>query len=94
MQIRYIGFKLGNWKSDKLYGENAKPRVLSIRIGDMEQEVTFTGNHAVEWVQIDNAPAAFEFRITIKDIYTGSTYDDTVITEVMPYGTLVEGIDR
>ncbi len=44
MDIRYIGFKLGNWKSDKLYGENAKPRTLAIRIGDVEKEVTFTGN--------------------------------------------------
>jgi len=32
--VKYIGFKLGNWKSDKYYFGNAKPKTLTITLGD------------------------------------------------------------
>ncbi len=84
--VRYVGFKLGNWKSDDYYKENAKPKTLWIRVGAEEQMVTFTGDKRIEWVAIENNGTASDMSFTIGDVYPGTKYEDTVISEVYIYG--------
>ena len=84
--VRYVGFKLGNWKSDDYYKENAKPKTLWIRVGTEEQMVTFTGDKRIEWVAIENNGTASDMSFTIGDVYPGTKYEDTVISEVYIYG--------
>lgn len=50
-KVKYIGFKLGNWKTDRYYVGNAN-----------------------------------SMRVTIDDVYPGTQWEDTCITEIMVYG--------
>ena len=85
-EIRYMGFKLGNWKNMDLYTENARPKTLFISFGDFQQEITFTGEVKTEWVAFENIAPAKEITIRIEDVFTGTIYDDTCIAEIMIYG--------
>ena len=70
-KVKYIAFKLGNWKNDKYYYGNAKPKTVNLVFGDYSGQVTFTGERKVEWVEvcamasivIDNAVAVHEVKI-------------------------------
>ena len=33
-KVKYIAFKLGNWKNDKYYYGNAKPKTINLVFGD------------------------------------------------------------
>lgn len=83
--VKYIGFKLGNWKNDKYYFGNAKPKTMTLTFGDYSGQVTFTGERRVEWVEVNNVVNADSMRITINDVYPGTSWEDTCITEIMVY---------
>ena len=85
-KVKYIGFKLGNWKTDRYYVGNAKPKTMTLAFGDYVGPVTFTGERKVEWVEVNNAVKANSMRITIDDVYPGTQWEDTCITEIMVYG--------
>ena len=55
-KVKYMGFKMGNWKNDKYYVGNAKPRTLTNCMS-----------------------------ITIDDVYAGTSWEDTCITEILLY---------
>ena len=84
--VKYIGFKLGNWKSDKYYFGNAKPKTLTIKLGEFEEQITFTGERRVEWVKIDGNVVTDSIQVTINDIYPGTDWEDTCIAEISVYG--------
>lgn len=85
-KVKYIGFKLGNWKTDRYYVGNAKPKTMTLAFGDYVGPVTFTGERKVEWVEVNNAVKANSMRVTIDDVYPGTQWEDTCITEIMVYG--------
>ena len=84
-KVKYIGFKLGNWKNDKYYFGNAKPKTMTLTFGDYSGQVTFTGERRVEWVEVNHALNSDSMRITINDVYPGTSWEDTCITEIMVY---------
>ena len=85
-KVKYIGFKLGNWKTDRYYVGNAKPKTKTLAFGDYVGPVTFTGERKVEWVEVNKAVKANSMRVTIDDVYPGTQWEDTCITEIMVYG--------
>ena len=85
-KVKYIGFKLGNWKTDRYYVGNAKPKTMTLAFGDYVGPVTFTGERKVEWVEVNNAVKANSMRVSIDDVYPGTQWEDTCITEIMVYG--------
>lgn len=86
-KVKYIGFKLGNWKNEKYYLGNAMPKTMTLVFGDYTGQITFRGTKKeIEWVEVNNLVNADSMRITIDDIYPGTSWEDTCITEIMVYG--------
>lgn len=84
-KVKYMGFKLGNWKNDKYYFGNSKPRTLTITFGDYSEQVTFNDVRETQWVEISPAESVNCMSITIDDIYAGTSWQDTCITEILLY---------
>lgn len=85
-KVKYIGFKLGNWKTDRYYVGNAKPKTMTLTFGDYIGPITFTGERKVEWVEVNKTVNANSMNISIDDVYPGTQWEDTCITEIMVYG--------
>lgn len=79
-------FKLGNWKNDEYYYGNARPRTLTVILGDFTQEITFSGERRPEWVELSNPVTADSMRIVLGEVYEGTTWADTCIAEIEIYG--------
>lgn len=84
--VKYIGFKMGNWVSDYYYYGNARPKTIVLTVGDFTGQVTFTNERAVQWVELSNEVPADSMRIQINDVFPGTTWQDTCITEILVYG--------
>lgn len=84
-KVKYMGFKMGNWKNDKYYVGNAKPRTLTISFGNYSEQVTFNDVREIQWVEIDPAESVNCMSITIDDVYAGTSWEDTCITEILLY---------
>lgn len=84
-KVKYMGFKMGNWKNDKYYFGNAKPRTLTITFGNYSEQVTFNDVREIQWVEISPAESVNCMSITIDDIYAGTSWQDTCITEIFLY---------
>lgn len=84
-KVKYIAFKLGNWKNDKYYYGNAKPKTVNLVFGDYSGQVTFTGERKVEWVEVSPSVNADSMRLELKDVYPGTSWEDTCISEVTVY---------
>ena len=84
--IKYIGFKLGNWVNDYYYYGNAKPKTITLTVGDFTGQVTFTNDRAVQWVELSNEVTADSMKLVINDVFPGTTWQDTCITEILVYG--------
>ena len=84
-KVKYIAFKLGNWKNDKYYYGNAKPKTINLVFGDYSGQVTFTGERKVEWVEVSPSVNADSMRLELKDVYPGTSWEDTCISEVTVY---------
>ena len=88
-KVKYMAFKLGNWKNDKYYYGNAKPKTLEILIGDFRGEITFPDERAVQWVEFSKEVDANAMEITIRDVYAGTSWQDTCIAAIDVYGSYV-----
>lgn len=84
-KVKYMGFKMGNWKNDKYYVGNAKPRTLTIDFGQYSEEVTFNDVKEIQWVEINPAESVNCMSITIDEVYPGTSWEDTCITEILLY---------
>lgn len=84
-KVKYIAFKLGNWKNDKYYYGNAKPKTINLVFGDYSGQVTFTGERKVEWVEVSPSVNADSMRLELKDVYPGTSWEDTCISEITVY---------
>ena len=84
-KVKYMGFKMGNWKNDKYYVGNAKPRTLTISFGNYSEQVTFNDVRETQWVEINPAESVNCMSITIDDVYAGTSWEDTCITEIQLY---------
>ena len=78
-----MSFRLGNWKTDRYFWGNNRPKTLEIIAGDNSWEITFPDEYKTEYVVTFNTPVKVtDLKFTIKDVYKGSQWDDTVITEI------------
>lgn len=84
--VKYLSFKLGNWKNDMYYYGNAKPKTMTIILGDFTGKITFSGNWQVEWVELTKPVPAESIRFVIDDVYIGSDWEDTCISEIGVWG--------
>lgn len=85
-KIKYMSFKLGNWRNDKYYKGNNIPETLTIRMGELEFSVTFPKKQQEFWVELSEAYPAYDVEVEITSVYEGKSWDDTPIAEIGMYG--------
>lgn len=85
-EIRYIKFKLGNWRSAETYRQNNRPRKLAVQIGDVVYNVEFSDGQTEYCLALSKDLSANYISITIQSVYSGDDWDDTCISEVGIYG--------
>ncbi len=84
--VKYMSFQLGNWKSEEYFAGNAKPKKLTVYIGDFAGQVEFSEEKTVQWVAFSQDVSGDSMRLQIDDIYPGTKWEDTCISEVTVYG--------
>lgn len=80
-EIRYLTFKLGNWFEGDYYMTNDRPKTLTITLGDQAWQVTFPDEQKEHIVEIPLGVKTDKVEIQIDEVYAGSQWDDTCITE-------------
>ena len=76
----------GYQKSDDLYYKNSRPSSLDIYFSDGQYEsINLTDNLGWQTFDFDNYYISNTIEISIQDVYPGSKYDDTLITEIKIY---------
>lgn len=90
-EVKYIAVKLGNWKNSKYYYGNAKPKTMTFILGDFTGQVMFPDEQAKQWVELSEPIYADSMRIVIDEVYPGTSWEDTCISEIEVYGAPVSG---
>ena len=92
-KVKYIVFKLGNWRQRGLdgttkdyYNMNCRPKTLTITLGDLSQQITFSDEKKEHCVCLSYPYPASTINLRIDDVYRGGSYEDTVISDIAIYG--------
>ena len=82
-KIRYVVLHLGNWRSDQLWDYNARPKTLTIQVGDQQvKDVEFSNEKKKFCLSFDEPVEASYISLYIKEAYEGSRWQDNCISEV------------
>ncbi len=84
--VKYITFKMGNWRDQKNYTENNRPKQITIWCGDEYFDVTIPDGMTEYCVQLSKDVNCSEIYVVIDSVYKGTAWDDTCISEVGIYG--------
>lgn len=77
-----LTLKLGNWKTDRYFYGNNRPRKLTFSMDSQSWQVEFPDEWKEFAIQFSNPVTTDSLKITIDDVYRGSDWDDTVITDI------------
>lgn len=86
--VKYLSFKLGNWRDDRLYAGNNTPTSLMLTLDGHVYYVDFPFNYDRQefFVEISQEFPVSTFSITINAVHRGTSWQDTCIAEVGIYG--------
>lgn len=84
-KIRYIVLTLGNWRSDQLWEYNARPKILTIQVGEQKKDVEFSNEKKKFCLSFEEPLEAGDVSMYIKEAYEGSRWQDTCISEIELY---------
>lgn len=84
--IRYFTFKLGNWRSDKYYNGNGRPKSVTVTADEYTFTFDFPEEKKEYVIELSEEIKATNVRVTIDSVYKGAYWDDTCITEFHIYG--------
>lgn len=85
---RVSGFYIhaGYHKTEKLYWENARPRILEISCGGVSYgEYSLRDFFGEQEIILSEPVDADQITLTIRDVYEGTKYEDAVISEIYFY---------
>lgn len=86
LKVRYLVLYLGNWRSDQLWEYSARPKTLTIQIGDSQtKDVEFSDEKKKFCLSFDEPIDASYISMYIADSYEGSRWNDNGISEVEIY---------
>lgn len=77
-----LTLKLGNWKTDRYFYGNNRPRTLTISMNGQSWQKEFPDEWKECALQFTTPVVTDNLKITIDDVYRGSDWDDTVITDI------------
>ncbi len=81
-KISGMAFYMGSWVSEQKYYENNRPSVVTLQLDDEEFQLEFSDVMEKHYVYFSQ-PVAFNYiKLTIYEVYRGTVYDDTVISEI------------
>lgn len=85
-KIRYVVLHLGNWRSDQLWDYNARPKTLTIQVGDQQKkDVEFPNEKKKFCLSFEEPVEAAYVSAYIKEAYEGSRWNDNCISEIEIY---------
>lgn len=85
-KVRYLVLYLGNWRSNQLWEYSARPKTLTIQIGDSQtKDVEFSDEKKKFCLSFDEPIDASYISMYIADSYEGSRWNDNGISEVEIY---------
>lgn len=85
-KVRYLVLYLGNWSGDQLWKYSARPKTMTIRVGDSwSQDVEFSDEKKKFCISFDEPIDASYLSMHIASSYEGSRWDDNGISEVEIY---------
>ncbi|MDD3219242.1 MAG: zinc-ribbon domain-containing protein [Lachnospiraceae bacterium] len=83
--MKYLTFKLGNWKSKDYFQDNNRPKTLTLSFDDASYQVTFENVQKEFMVEL-GTPIHSEFlSVQIDSVYKGNKWPDTCISEIGVY---------
>lgn len=85
-QIRYFAFKLGNWRSEKYYNGNGRPKSLTVSLDGYSFTFDFPEEKKEYVIELSEEIPATNISVTINSVYKGAYWDDTCISEFNIYG--------
>lgn len=80
--IKYLTFKLGNWKTSRYYYGNNKPSKMTITVGEFSQQIEFPDEWTEFCLEFSRPCQADGIHMTIDEVYAGTDWDDTCITDM------------
>lgn len=88
-KVKYMSFKLGNWRTEDYYWQNHRPKMLEIRTGNSTSLIVFPDAKAEHWIAFSSPCPTSEIQLTIKDVYQGSSakWNDACIAGIEIYGS-------
>ena len=81
-RICAMSFKLGNWKTKEYYYGNNRPRTLTLSMNGQSWKVSFPDKWEQFGIRFTSAVKTSDLKITINDVYKGTDWNDTVITDI------------
>lgn len=85
-KVRYVVLYLGNWRSDQLWEYNARPKTLTIQIGDSQKKnVEFSNEKKKFCLSFDEPVDASYISMYVAASYEGNRWNDNGISEVEIY---------
>lgn len=85
-EVRYITLNLGNWRDQDRYDKNNVPKTLTIWLDEKSFKVNFPHEQTQFCLEFSRDCPASEIYVRIDDVYEGSLWDDTCISEIGIYG--------
>lgn len=84
--IRYITFKMGNWRDQEKYDFNSRPKDITIWIDSQSFQVQIPNGKTEYCVVFSKDVSGSEVYVRIDSVYAGTEWDDTCISEMGIYG--------
>lgn len=88
-KVKYMSFKLGNWRTEDYYWQNNRPKMLEIRTGNSTSLIVFPDAKTEHWIAFSDLCPTSEIQLTIKEVYQGSStkWNDACIAGIEIYGS-------
>lgn len=84
--IKYFSFKLGNWRNDKYFIGNNRPKSLTVTLDGRAFVFDFPADKQEYFIELSDDFPASSVSITINSVYDGASWEDTCIAEIGIFG--------
>ena len=84
--VKYLTFKLGNWRDQENYNKNNRPKTMTIWLDELSFTVTFADGKKEFCLELSQECEVSDVYVRIDSVYKGTEWDDTCIAEIGIYG--------
>ncbi len=84
--VRYLTFKMGNWRSEQLFYANNRPSQILLRLDDQEVILDFPDGMNTYTVELSGDCPVSTVYLQVLAVYKGANWDDCCISDMTVYG--------